>query len=70
MTLRLKHSHLKGSDELMLTETQINKIKKSIANEQEVILRYQKHKLEKWLNMVENYLHRLLLLEQKYYHMQ
>ena len=33
LTLRLKHSHLKGSDELMLTKTQINKIKKSVANE-------------------------------------
>ena len=32
LTLRLKHSHLKGSDELMLTKRQISKIKKSIAN--------------------------------------
>ena len=32
LTLRLKHSHLRGSDELMLTRTQINKIKKSLAN--------------------------------------
>ena len=32
LTLRLKHSHLKGSDELMLTSRQINKIKKSIRN--------------------------------------
>ena len=32
ITLRLKHSHLKGSDELMLTQSQIAKIKKSIAN--------------------------------------
>ena len=32
LTLRLKHSHLRGSDELMLTKRQINKIKKSIAN--------------------------------------
>ena len=32
LTLRLKHSHLRGSDELMLTSRQINKIKKSIAN--------------------------------------
>ena len=31
LTLRLKHSHLKGSDELMLTKRQISKIKKSIA---------------------------------------
>ena len=32
LTLRLKHSHLKGPDELMLTQSQIAKIKKSIAN--------------------------------------
>ena len=32
LTLRLKHSHLRGSDELMLTQRQINKIKKSLAN--------------------------------------
>ena len=32
LTLRLKHSHLRGSDELMLTQRQITKIKKSLAN--------------------------------------
>ena len=32
LTLRLKHSHLQGSDELMLTKRQIDKIKKSLAN--------------------------------------
>ena len=32
LTLRLKHSHLRGSDELMLTKRQINKIEKSLAN--------------------------------------
>ena len=32
LTLRLKHSQLRGSDELMLTYRQISKIKKSIAN--------------------------------------
>ena len=32
LTLRLKHSHLRGPDELMLTKRQIDKIKKSIAN--------------------------------------
>ena len=32
LTLRLKHSHLRGSDELMLTRRQITKIKKSLAN--------------------------------------
>ena len=32
LTLRIKHNHLRGSDELMLTQRQISKIKKSIAN--------------------------------------
>ena len=32
LSLRLKHSHLKGSDELMLNQSQINRIKKSLAN--------------------------------------
>ena len=32
MTLRLKHSHLRGSDALMLTKRQIAKIKKCISN--------------------------------------
>ena len=32
LTLRLKHSHLRGPDELMLTKTQISKIKKAISN--------------------------------------
>ena len=32
LTLRLKHTQLRGSDELMLTKRQISKIKKSIAN--------------------------------------
>ena len=32
LNLRLKHSHLRGSDELMLTKRQISKIKKSLAN--------------------------------------
>ena len=29
LTLRLKHSHLRGSDELILTRRQITKIKKN-----------------------------------------
>ena len=32
LTLRLKHSHLQGPDELMLTQRQIAKIEKSLAN--------------------------------------
>ena len=32
LTLRLKHSQLRGSDELMLTRRQITKIEKSLVN--------------------------------------
>ena len=32
LTLRLKHGHLRGSDELMLTKRQITKIEKSLTN--------------------------------------
>ena len=32
LKLRLKHSNLRGPDELMLTQRQISKIKKSLAN--------------------------------------
>ena len=32
LTLRFKHSHLRGSDKLMLTKRQIERIKKSLAN--------------------------------------
>ena len=32
LTLRIKHSNLRGNDELMLTKTQIGKIRKSLAN--------------------------------------
>ena len=31
LTLRIKHSNLKGNDDLMLTKTQIGKIKKTIS---------------------------------------
>ena len=32
LTIRIKHSNLRGNDELMLTKTQIGKIRKSLAN--------------------------------------
>ena len=34
LTLRLKNDQLKGGDELMLTKTQVNKIKKAIKKKQ------------------------------------
>ena len=47
LTLRLKHSHLRGSDELMLTKRQIAKIKKSLANGTESDIKISKTQIRK-----------------------
>ena len=39
ISLRLKHSHLQGPDELMLTQRQIAKIKKSLVNRTGTVLK-------------------------------
>ena len=70
LTLRLKHSHLRGSDELMLPKRQIDKIKKSIANGTGSDIKISKTQIRNSENMVETYFHHSHLLEQKYYHMQ
>ena len=47
LTLRLKHSHLKGSDELILTKTKIDKIKKSVSNGTETDIKISKTQIRK-----------------------
>ena len=47
LTLRLKHSHLRDSDELMLTKRQIAKIKKSLANGTESDIKISKTQIRK-----------------------
>ena len=51
LTLRLKHSNVRGGDELMLTKTQINKIKykikKSIANGTGIDIKISKSQIRK-----------------------
>ena len=42
LTLRLKHLDLAGNDELMLTKSQISKIRKSLANRTGVDLKISK----------------------------
>ena len=42
LTLRLKHLDLAGNDELMLTKSQISKIRKSLANKTGVDLKISK----------------------------
>lgn len=36
LTLRLRHSQLRGSDELMLTQRKINKLEKSLCNRERI----------------------------------
>ena len=47
LTLRLKNNQLSGSDELMLTKTQVNKIKKAVANRSGVDLKISKTQIRK-----------------------
>ena len=47
MTLRIKHSNLRGNDELMLTKTQIGKIRKSLANGTGVDIKISKTQIRK-----------------------
>lgn len=64
LTLRLRHSNLQGSDELMLTKRQIVKIQNSIANGTGTDIKISKTQISKTGNMVETYLQHLHLLEQ------
>ena len=47
LTLRLKKNQLSGRDELMLTKTQVNKIKKAVANRSGVDLKISKTQIRK-----------------------
>ena len=47
ITLRLKHNQLKGNDELMLTKTQIRKIKKAVQNNTGVDIKISKTQIRK-----------------------
>ena len=47
LTLRLKNNQLRGSDELMLTKTQLNKIQKAASNRTGVDLKISKSQIRK-----------------------
>ena len=48
LTLRIKHTYLRGNDELMLTKTQIGKIKKkSLANGRGTDIKISKTQIRK-----------------------
>ena len=47
LTLRLKNNQLSGRDELMLTKTQVNKIKKAVSNKTGVDLKVSKTQIRK-----------------------
>ena len=67
LTLRLRHSNLQGSDELMLTKRQVAKIQNSIANGTGTDIKISKTQISKTGNMVETYLQHLHLLEQDFF---
>ena len=47
LTLRLKNNQLRGSDELMLTKTQLNKLQKAASNRTGVDLKISKSQIRK-----------------------
>ena len=47
LTLRLKNNQLKGGDELMLTKTQVNKIKKAVSNKTGIDIKISKSQIRK-----------------------
>ncbi|CAH3040296.1 unnamed protein product [Porites lobata] len=55
LTLRLKHSHLRGNDELMLTKRQIDKINKSIANGTGSDIKISKTQIRKSIKPLSNF---------------
>ena len=50
LTLRIKNSNLSGNDELMLTKTQLGKIRKSLANGTGVDIKISKTQIRKVAN--------------------
>ena len=66
LSLRLKNNQLSGKDELMLTKTQINKIKKAAQNKTGVVIKdFKKSHQKNLLNKVEVFSVRLRCWEQK-----
>lgn len=65
LTLRLKHAHLRGNDELMLTNRQITKIKKAITQGKGTDIKISKNQIRKavkyevyfrvWLHSVQRF---------------
>ena len=71
ITIRLAKNELNGSDELMLTKTQLNKIQKAMNNNTGVDIKISKTQIRKAvINMVEVYGHLYFHLELKHYLMQ
>ena len=54
ITLRIKNSNLKGNDELMLTKTQLKRIKKSLENGTEADIKISKTQIRKIANQGGN----------------
>ena len=69
-TLRLKHSQLHGSDELMLTRRQLSKIKKSLANGTGTDIKISKTQIRQSVKHGETYSRVSRLLERECFLMQ
>ena len=68
LTLRIKHSNLRGNDELMLTKRQIVKIQKSLSNGTGTDIKISKTQIRKLVKQGGNLFTSLaILLEQNYY---
>ena len=68
LTLRIKHSNLRGNDKLMLTKRQIVKIQKSLSNGTGNDIKISKTQIRKLVKQGGNLFTSLaILLEQNYY---
>ena len=65
ITLRLKNNQLKGNDKLMLTKTQIRKIKKAVQNNTAVDIKISKTQIRKSVKHGGSLFSSLLLLGTK-----
>ena len=67
LTLRLKHSNLRGKDGLMLTKTQLKRIQKSLNNGTGADIKISKTQIGKLLNKVEVFSQHLQVLGQEFF---
>ena len=67
LTLRIKHGHLTGNDELMLTKTQLKRIQKSLNNGTGADIKISKTQIRKVAKQGENLFSSLASLGQEFF---